>query len=62
MLHITAKIVFGEASALAVVPFANLPQRFLVGLGALSAYLMLTVAVTGAARSAFVERRHPRRW
>lgn len=61
-LHVLAKIACGEASPAALVPFANPQGRFLVGLGALACYLMLAAAVTGAARSAFVERQHPRRW
>ncbi|MFG1672413.1 hypothetical protein [Streptomyces sp. Y7] len=61
-LHVAAKIVCGQASPAAVVPFAEPRGRFLVGLGALALYLMLAAAVTGATRSAFVERQHPRRW
>ncbi|MFJ8113906.1 hypothetical protein [Streptomyces sp. NPDC096132] len=61
-LHVVAKIACGQASPAAVVPFAESRGRFLVGLGALALYLMLAAAVTGAARSVFVERQHPRRW
>ncbi|MBD0842148.1 ferredoxin [Streptomyces sp. TRM68416] len=61
-LHVIAKIEYGRAAPAAVVPFADPHQRFLAGLGALALWLMVAAAVTGAARSAFVARRHPGRW
>ncbi|MFI9235267.1 hypothetical protein [Streptomyces sp. NPDC053079] len=53
-LHIWVKVAEGHTTGTAAaVPFTDASRPFLVGLGTLSGYLFLAVAVTGAVRSAF---------
>ncbi|MDJ0340957.1 hypothetical protein QMK19_08995 [Streptomyces sp. H10-C2] len=53
-LHIWVKVQNQETSATAAgVPFTDAHQPLLIGLGTLAGYLFLTVAATGAVRSAF---------
>ncbi|MEU7135099.1 hypothetical protein [Streptomyces sp. NPDC046261] len=53
-LHIWVKVAEGHTTGTAVaVPFADASRPVLIGLGTLSGYLFLAVAVTGAVRSAF---------
>ncbi|MFE9258789.1 hypothetical protein [Streptomyces sp. NPDC006879] len=53
-LHITVKVADNRTSAAAAaVPFTDIEQPLLIGLGTLAGYLFLAVAVTGAVRSAF---------
>lgn len=56
-LHIWVKIAEQRTTAAsAVVPFTDLEQPVLIGLGSLAGYLFLAVAVSGAVRSAFATK------
>ncbi|MEU3463942.1 hypothetical protein ABZ721_28825 [Streptomyces sp. NPDC006733] len=62
-LHIWVKVEQRETTAgAAAVPFTDGPQPLLIGLGTLAGYLFLTVAVTGAVRSAFASGGRSRWW
>ncbi|MBT2386397.1 hypothetical protein J7E86_23010 [Streptomyces sp. ISL-11] len=62
-LHIWVKVAEGHTgTAAAAVPFTDGAQPLLIGLGTLSGYLFLTVAVTGAVRSAFAGVGRSRAW
>lgn len=62
-LHIWVKVSEGHTTATAAaVPFTDFNHPYLIGLGTLSAYLFLSVAVTGAIRSAFTGVRRSRWW
>jgi hypothetical protein len=62
-LHIWVKVAEGHTTAMAAaVPFTDLNHPNLIGLGTLSGYLFLSVAVTGAVRSAFTGARRSRWW
>lgn len=62
-LHIWSKVALGSTSALAAaVPFLDGAQPVLVGLGTISGYLFLAVAVTGAVRGAFARKGQSRLW
>lgn len=62
-LHIWVKVQRQETSAgAAAVPFTDGRQPLLIGLGTLAGYLFLTVAVTGAVRSAFASGTRSRWW
>ncbi|MGW0389959.1 hypothetical protein ACWDYJ_03460 [Streptomyces sp. NPDC003042] len=53
-LHIWVKVAERQTSAASVVlPFADSDRPVLIGLGTLAGYLFVTVAVSGAVRSAF---------
>ncbi|UNO42039.1 ferric reductase-like transmembrane domain-containing protein [Streptomyces sp. MST-110588] len=64
LLHITVKISEGHARLLdALLPLTPFSASALIGLGALSGYLMVLAAATGALRSAFAGRgRASGRW
>ncbi|MGW7437052.1 cytochrome b/b6 domain-containing protein, partial [Streptomyces sp. NPDC054849] len=56
-LHIWVKIAEQRTTAgSAMVPFTDLEQPVLIGLGTLAGYLFLAVAVSGAVRSAFATK------
>lgn len=56
-LHIWVKIAEQRTTAAsAAVPFTDVGQPFLIGLGSLAGYLFLAVAVSGAVRSAFATK------
>ncbi|WP_063753392.1 hypothetical protein [Streptomyces sp. NRRL S-87] len=56
-LHIWAKIAGGTTvAASAVVPFADRDRPLVIGLGTLAGYLFVSVAASGALRSAFATR------
>jgi hypothetical protein len=62
-LHIWVKVQRQETTAgAAAVPFTDGSQPLLIGLGTLAGYLFLTVAVTGAVRSAFASGTRSRWW
>ncbi|MDF9811497.1 hypothetical protein M2266_000728 [Streptomyces sp. SPB162] len=62
-LHIWVKVEQQETTAgAAAVPFTDGPQPLMIGLGTLAGYLFLTVAVTGAVRSAFASGARSRWW
>ncbi|MCF6523854.1 hypothetical protein [Streptomyces sp. JJ36] len=62
-LHIWVKVATGSTGGLAAaVPFTDGMRPFLIGLGTLSGYLFLAVAVIGAARSAFATPRRSPWW
>ncbi|WKV70759.1 hypothetical protein AW27_004025 [Streptomyces sp. PCS3-D2] len=56
-LHIWVKIAGQRTTAsAAVVPFTDIGQPVLIGLGSLAGYLFVAVAVSGAVRSAFATK------
>lgn len=56
-LHVWVKVAEAQTTAAAaVLPFADGDQPVLIGLGTLAGYLFVTVAVSGAVRSAFATR------
>ncbi|MFJ3925932.1 hypothetical protein [Streptomyces sp. NPDC090022] len=56
-LHVWVKIAESRTSAAAaVLPFADREQPLLIGLGTLAGYLFVSVAVSGAVRSAFATK------
>ncbi|WP_260867896.1 hypothetical protein [Streptomyces sp. SAJ15] len=62
-LHIWVKVARGQASgSSAVLPFTDSSQPVLIGLGTLAGYLFVTVAVTGALRSAFAPKGRSQWW
>ncbi|WP_371656655.1 MULTISPECIES: hypothetical protein [unclassified Streptomyces] len=62
-LHIWIKVAEGNTSAAAAaVPFTDLDQPVLIGLGTLAGYVFVIVAVTGVARSVFVSPGRARVW
>ncbi|MEV6006099.1 hypothetical protein AB0M29_04770 [Streptomyces sp. NPDC051976] len=62
-LHIWVKVTEGHTTATAAaVPFTDFNHPYLIGLGTLSGYLFVSVAVTGAVRSAFTGVRRSRWW
>ncbi|MEV4443107.1 hypothetical protein AB0K09_29690 [Streptomyces sp. NPDC049577] len=62
-LHVWVKVAEGHVgAAAAAVPFTDRAQPLLVGLGSVAGYLFVTVAVTGAVRSAFAAGGRSRAW
>ncbi|MCB5182663.1 hypothetical protein, partial [Streptomyces antimicrobicus] len=62
-LHVWVKVAQGRTAAAAVVlPFADADRPVLIGLGTLAGYLFLSVAVSGAVRSAFATPRRSPLW
>ncbi|MFJ6940308.1 hypothetical protein [Streptomyces sp. NPDC101132] len=62
-LHIWVKVAEGQTGAASVVlPFADRDRPLAVGLGTLAGYLFVSVAVSGAVRSAFATRSRSMWW
>ncbi|MEV8533759.1 hypothetical protein [Streptomyces sp. NPDC051211] len=62
-LHVWVKVAENRTPAAAVVvPFADRDRPLLIGLGTLAGYLFVSVAVSGAARSAFATTRSRSLW
>ncbi|MEU8548960.1 hypothetical protein AB0C81_18575 [Streptomyces roseoverticillatus] len=62
-LHIWIKVAQERVSATAAaVPFTDLDQPVLIGMGTLAGYIFVIVAITGAARSRFLSPGRARWW
>ncbi|KJY42986.1 hypothetical protein VR41_05350 [Streptomyces sp. NRRL B-1568] len=62
-LHVWVKVAEGHVgAAAAAVPFTDRAQPLLIGLGTLAGHAFVTVAVTGAVRSAFASGGRSRAW
>ncbi|MEK8169606.1 hypothetical protein NKH77_06715 [Streptomyces sp. M19] len=62
-LHVWVKVVERRTSTTAAaVPFTDVSQPLLIGLGTLAGYLFVAVAVTGAVRSVFASGGGSARW
>ncbi|WP_185921899.1 hypothetical protein [Streptomyces sp. WAC06614] len=62
-LHIWVKVAEGRTGPASVVlPFSDADRPVLIGLGTLAGYLFVSVAVSGAVRSAFATRRRSLLW
>ncbi|GAA4987173.1 hypothetical protein GCM10025734_11910 [Kitasatospora paranensis] len=62
-LHVWMKLIQGRIGALAaIVPFADPQRPVVLGLGVLAGYLLLAVALAGAARGLLARTGEARRW